>query len=321
MNARPVSGEASRNVLLALLLVCVAAIAAVLVLVLKPAPSEPEAIITLIETQAPEEVEINVMQVVDAIEDENAKAEEGRRFKVLVTDESRAGASGITRIGGMVTFVPNTRRGDVVVIEVTRVKSSTADAVVVERLETGRVIPAAPPIVREERPRPESYEPTPELVGQVFTGKVTDVGREGDGVLKQDGKVIFIADAKVGETVVYRITDDAGRFAKGEVVSKVEATPRPPREPRERREQTKPPESPPPVDDKPVKVGEVHEVTVTERDRRNPDQNGVARIDNFVIFVPESKPGDRVKIRITEVRPRMAVSEVIERLGFEPDEQ
>ena len=55
-----------------------------------------------------------------------------------------------------------------------------------------------------------------------------------------------------------------------------------------------------------------------EADRRNPDINGVARIDNFVIFVPGTKVGDQVRIRITELRPRSAMSEVIERVEAAP---
>ncbi len=38
---------------------------------------------------------------------------------------------------------------------------------------------------------------------------------------------------------------------------------------------------------------------------------GLARIQNFVVFVPGTKIGDQVKIRITKVHRRMAFGEVI----------
>ena len=57
---------------------------------------------------------------------------------------------------------------------------------------------------------------------------------------------------------------------------------------------------------KPVKEGEEHEVTIEEISRRG---DGIAKIQNFVIFVPGTKVGDRVKIRITRVSPRYATAE------------
>lgn len=39
--------------------------------------------------------------------------------------------------------------------------------------------------------------------------------------------------------------------------------------------------------------------------------DGLARIQNFVIFVPGTKVGDEVKVRITKVHRRMAFGEVV----------
>lgn len=39
--------------------------------------------------------------------------------------------------------------------------------------------------------------------------------------------------------------------------------------------------------------------------------DGLARIENFVVFVPGTKIGDKVKIRITRVLRRMAFGEVV----------
>ena len=59
---------------------------------------------------------------------------------------------------------------------------------------------------------------------------------------------------------------------------------------------------------KPVKVGEECEVTIEEVSRRG---DGIAKIQNFVIFVPETKVGDKVKARITRVASRFAVAEKV----------
>jgi predicted RNA-binding protein with TRAM domain len=36
-----------------------------------------------------------------------------------------------------------------------------------------------------------------------------------------------------------------------------------------------------------------------------------ARVEGFIIFVPETKPGDHVKVRVTQVGPRFATAEVV----------
>ena len=56
----------------------------------------------------------------------------------------------------------------------------------------------------------------------------------------------------------------------------------------------------------PVKVGEEHEVTIEEISRRG---DGIAKIQKFVIFVPRTKVGDKVKILITKVSSRYAAAE------------
>lgn len=61
--------------------------------------------------------------------------------------------------------------------------------------------------------------------------------------------------------------------------------------------------------EKPVKVGEEIEVAVSELSRRG---DGVARIQGFVIFIPNTKPGMQAKIRIKEIRPNFATAELIE---------
>lgn len=61
--------------------------------------------------------------------------------------------------------------------------------------------------------------------------------------------------------------------------------------------------------EKPVKVGEEIDVTVSEVSRRG---DGVARIQGFVIFIPTAKQGTQAKIRIKEIRPNFATAELVE---------
>ncbi|HUI00936.1 MAG TPA: TRAM domain-containing protein [Nitrososphaerales archaeon] len=61
--------------------------------------------------------------------------------------------------------------------------------------------------------------------------------------------------------------------------------------------------------EKPVKVGEELDVTVSEVSRRG---DGVARVQGFVIFIPTAKQGTQAKIRIKEIRPNFATAEIIE---------
>lgn len=239
---------------------------------------------------SPEAIDLNVGQVIDATRDEAVTAREGRRYKVLVVDEAREGASGIARIGGLVTFVQGGRSGDLVVVEVTRLRRSTADAIIIERLEEDVSIPGRPDRELTQHRAPAAASP---LVGEVFRGTVEDVGREGDGIVRLDGKVVFVEGARLGQVVYFRVEEDVGRFARGVVVDAESANAEPMH---------------------PVEVGGIYDVTITERDRREPDVNGVARIDGLVVFVPGTQPGDHVRVRVSELMRRAARAEIVERL-------
>ncbi|MGC8571048.1 TRAM domain-containing protein [Caldivirga sp.] len=63
---------------------------------------------------------------------------------------------------------------------------------------------------------------------------------------------------------------------------------------------------------KPVKVGDVVEVEVTEVSKRG---DGVAKIRGFIIFIPNTKPGEKVKVKITRVGPSFAVAELAPEAG------
>ena len=57
----------------------------------------------------------------------------------------------------------------------------------------------------------------------------------------------------------------------------------------------------------PVSVGEEYNVKIEEMSRQG---MGVAKIDGFVILVNNTRPGDRVMIRITKVGSGFATAEV-----------
>ncbi len=58
----------------------------------------------------------------------------------------------------------------------------------------------------------------------------------------------------------------------------------------------------------PVEEGKVYEAKVEDIGREG---DGLARIQNFVVFIPGTKIGDEVRIKITKVHRRMAFAEVV----------
>ena len=59
---------------------------------------------------------------------------------------------------------------------------------------------------------------------------------------------------------------------------------------------------------KPVKVGDEVEVKVEAVASKG---DGIARKDGFVIFIKGAKEGDTVKVRISDVKERFAIGEII----------
>ena len=58
----------------------------------------------------------------------------------------------------------------------------------------------------------------------------------------------------------------------------------------------------------PIEEGKVYEAKIEDIGREG---DGLARIQNFVVFVPGTKIGDQVKVKITKVHRRMAFGEVV----------
>ncbi|MEA1944876.1 MAG: TRAM domain-containing protein [Euryarchaeota archaeon] len=59
----------------------------------------------------------------------------------------------------------------------------------------------------------------------------------------------------------------------------------------------------------PVSEGAVYDVTIEDLAREG---DGIARIQGFVIFVPNTKVGDNVKIKVDRVMRRFAIASVEE---------
>lgn len=59
---------------------------------------------------------------------------------------------------------------------------------------------------------------------------------------------------------------------------------------------------------KPVEIGKEYDVEIEETSRRG---EGIARIKGLVCFVPNTKPGEHVKIKIIRISRRFAEAEVV----------
>jgi predicted RNA-binding protein with TRAM domain len=69
---------------------------------------------------------------------------------------------------------------------------------------------------------------------------------------------------------------------------------------------------------KPVEIGKEYEVDIQETSRRG---EGIARIKGLVTFIPNTKPGDHVKIRITRMSRRFAEAEVVKETEQKEEEK
>ena len=58
----------------------------------------------------------------------------------------------------------------------------------------------------------------------------------------------------------------------------------------------------------PVAEGETYDVKIEDIAREG---DGIARIEGFVVFVPDTKLGDEVKIKINKVMHRFAIAELV----------
>ncbi|MBS7649242.1 MAG: TRAM domain-containing protein [Candidatus Bathyarchaeia archaeon] len=59
---------------------------------------------------------------------------------------------------------------------------------------------------------------------------------------------------------------------------------------------------------KPVELGKEYDVDVREVSRKG---DGVARIQGLVTFIPNAKPGDHIRVKITRIGRRFAEAEIV----------
>ena len=59
---------------------------------------------------------------------------------------------------------------------------------------------------------------------------------------------------------------------------------------------------------KPVEIGKEYEVDVTEVSRQG---DGIARVQGYVIFVKNGKPGQKLKVQVNQVGARFATATTV----------
>jgi predicted RNA-binding protein with TRAM domain len=69
---------------------------------------------------------------------------------------------------------------------------------------------------------------------------------------------------------------------------------------------------------KPVEVGKEYDVEIEETSRRG---EGITKIEGLVVFVPNTKPGDKLRIKVTNIGRRFAEAEVIGEAEEEAEEE
>jgi predicted RNA-binding protein with TRAM domain len=58
----------------------------------------------------------------------------------------------------------------------------------------------------------------------------------------------------------------------------------------------------------PVELGEELEIDITEM---NPKEEGIAKVQGLVVYVPNAKAGDHIKIKINRICGKTAKAEII----------
>lgn len=273
-----------------LLLISLVAAAAALRLAWGARPDVPELVRRPLTSEELQALDPNLGQTIDTLVNPNVPVRVGGRYRVRIVEPARQQADGVARIGGRVTFVAGARPGEVHTVEVVALRGNIAEAV-----------PLGPPEPLTQPIQIVDGSPSPPLV--LHTGIVEGVGSRGDGRVMLDGIPVYIPGATTGERVVFEVIRRGERWATGRLVEKLSIRGDTPHDSI----------APAPAGGKgePIRVGEVHEVTITERAYRAPDRDGVARIGGVPVIVPGTQTGQTLRIRIVEVRERYAIGERI----------
>ena len=69
---------------------------------------------------------------------------------------------------------------------------------------------------------------------------------------------------------------------------------------------------------KPVKIGEEYDVSITDVGAKG---DGICKVENFIVFVPNAKKGENCKIKIKEVARKFAIAEKVGESAEEAEEE
>ena len=62
-----------------------------------------------------------------------------------------------------------------------------------------------------------NFGPKPVETGKEYDVSITETSRQGDGIARVQGFVIFVKNAKVGQNIKVKVTNVGARFATAEV--------------------------------------------------------------------------------------------------------
>lgn len=146
--------------------------------------------------------------------------------------------------------------------------------------------------------------------GEEYNVLIESEGSRGDGLTHVKGMVVFVAGARAGEKMRVRITGVSRTTAQadkiGPATGPVEvAADRPEAGGTAAQAAAGSGDNARPA---PVAVGQEYTVKIESVGSRG---DGVTHIEGLVVFVAGVRQGDEVKIRITELRERNAVAEVV----------
>jgi predicted RNA-binding protein with TRAM domain len=292
---------------LALILLPLLGIALVIAIALLVRKPKDNASVAVVVTEGQAGAAINTGDIIDATSPGAGIAPRlGYRYKVFVDDESDDRSSGIAKIGGLVTFIPEARRGQTAIVDVTRVRDRVADAVLVKVLSQVDLPPKAPrtPFVPLAGDSAAHVVNGAEMDVIISEASAKNPGTE--GVAKVSGLVIFVNGVTtIGQRVNVRITERRERVAFAEPTGKPAGTDPLPAsaEPVRRVFQPRPGD--------PVVPGVEMDVIITEASSKNPATEGVAKVGGLVVFVNGATTiGQRVNVRITDRRERVAFAEL-----------
>ena len=295
---------------LALILLPLLGIALVAAAIFSTRSKEKAAVTVVVTEDQAGAAAINTGDVIDATVPGAALVPQlGYRYKVFVDDESDDRSSGIAKIGRLVTFIPEARRGMTAIVDVTRVRERVADAVLVKVLSQVDLPPKAPRAAFVPLAGDPAAHVVPGAEMDVIIAEASSKNPETEGVARIAGLVVFVNGVPtIGERVNVRITDRRERLAFAEPTGKPAGTdPLPESSARAPRTAF----VPAPGDSAGHVVGGAEmDVIIAEASSQNPGMEGIAKVGGLVVVVNGVPTvGERVNVRIIDRKERIAFAE------------